>query len=125
MKMIIDILVIGGKALSSNEFIMHVLAGLDDSSESLVTNVLTGLEKDKIIVEELFSMLLSHEIRLEMSKGKAQSKVMHDMSANFTQKRQSYKKASVRNNMASNWGSDNSFNGGDGNSFNGDNNVIC
>lgn len=47
-------------------------------------------------------MLLSHEIRLEMSNGKAQSEVMHDMSANFAQKRQSYNKASTVNNMARN-----------------------
>ena len=56
---------------------MHVLARLDDSYES------TRLEKEKISIEDLFSMLLSHEIRLEMSKGKSQFEVMHDMSANF------------------------------------------
>ena len=69
MKKILVSLAIGGNALSSNEFVMHVLAGLDDSYESLVTNVLTRLEKEKITVEDLFSMLLSHEVRLEMSKG--------------------------------------------------------
>ncbi|KAK9230592.1 hypothetical protein WN944_023564 [Citrus x changshan-huyou] len=112
MKKISDNLAIGGNALSSNEFTMHVLAGLDDSYESLVTNVLTRLEKDKITIEDLFSMLLSHEIRLEMSKGKAQFEVMHDMSANFAQKGQNYNKANAGNNMA-------------GNSFGGDKNVIC
>ena len=60
MKKISDTLAIGGNTLSSNEFIMHILAGLDNSYESLVTNVLTRLEKEKITVEELFSMLLSH-----------------------------------------------------------------
>ncbi|KAK9181029.1 hypothetical protein WN944_024166 [Citrus x changshan-huyou] len=66
-KKISDTLAIGGNTLSSNEFIMHILAGLDDSYESLVTNVLTRLGKENITVEELFSMLLSQEIRLEMS----------------------------------------------------------
>lgn len=68
MKKISDSLAIRGNALSSNESVMHVLAGLDDAYESLVTNVLTRLEKEKITVEDLFSMLLSHEVRLEMSK---------------------------------------------------------
>ena len=80
MKKISDSLAIEGNALSSNEFIMHVLARLDDSYES------TRLEKEKIFVEDLFSMLLSHEIRLEVSKGKPQFEVMHDMCANFAQK---------------------------------------
>lgn len=117
MKKIFDSLAIGGNALSSNEFIMYVLAGLDDSYESLVTNVLTRLEKEKISVEELLSMLLSHEIRLEMSKGKAQFEMMHDMGANFVQKGQNYNKANAGNNMAGN--------GGYANSFGGDKNVIC
>lgn len=47
MKKIYDSLAIGGNALSSNNFIMHILVGLDDSYESLVTNVLTRLEKEK------------------------------------------------------------------------------
>ena len=68
MKKISDNLAIEGNALSSNEFVMNVLTGVDDSYESLVTNVLTGLEKENITVEDLFSMLLSHEVRLEMSK---------------------------------------------------------
>lgn len=59
---------------------------MDDSYESLVTNVLTRLEKEKITVDDLFSMLLSHEVRLEMSKGKTQFEVIHDMSANLAKK---------------------------------------
>lgn len=86
MKKISDNLAIEGNALSSNEFIMHVLAGLDDSYDSLVTNLLTRPEKEKTSINDLFSMLLSHEIRLEMSKGKPQFEVMHDMCANFAQK---------------------------------------
>ena len=34
----------------------------------VVTNVLTRLEKEKISVEDLFSMLLSHEIDLRWVK---------------------------------------------------------
>lgn len=46
MKKIEDSLAIGGNALSTNEFIMRILSGLDDSYESLVTNVPTGIEKN-------------------------------------------------------------------------------
>ncbi|KAL9429685.1 hypothetical protein AB3S75_031495 [Citrus x aurantiifolia] len=70
MKKIADSLAIGGNALSSNELIMYLLTGLDDSYKSLVTNILTILEKEELTVEEVYSMLLSHETRLEMSKGK-------------------------------------------------------
>lgn len=115
MKKFSDTLAIGGNTLSSNEFIMHILAGLDDSYESLITIVLTRLEKENITVEELFSMLLSHEIRLEISKGKTQFDVTHDMSANLAQKGQHYNKPN--NNMLDN--------GGSRNSFGGDKNVIC
>lgn len=115
MKKIFDSLAIAGNALSSNELIMHILAGLDDSYESLVTNILTRLEKEKITAEELLSLLLSHEIRLEISKGKTQFEVMHDLSANFAQKGQNYKS--------------NGGNGGSGTNFGspsgGDKNVIC
>lgn len=79
-------MVIRGNALSSNDFIMYILTGLDDSYKSLVTNVLARLEKEKITPEELLLMLISHEIRLEMSKEKNEFDVMYDMSANFVQK---------------------------------------
>lgn len=43
-------------------------------------------------------MLLSHEVRLEMSKGKTHSDVMHDMSANHVQKGQNYGRPNIGNN---------------------------
>ena len=88
MKKIIDSLAIRGNALSSNELIMHLLTGLDDSYESLVTNILTRLENEDLTVEEIYSMMLSHETRLEMSKGKLQNELMHGMTTNFAQKGQ-------------------------------------
>ena len=51
MKKIADSLAIGGNALSSNELIMHLLIGLDDSYKSLVTNILTRLKKEELNVE--------------------------------------------------------------------------
>ncbi|KAH9770188.1 reverse transcriptase Ty1/copia-type domain-containing protein [Citrus sinensis] len=45
-------LAIGGNPVTSNELIMHLLTGLDDNYESLVTNILTRLEKEKLTVEE-------------------------------------------------------------------------
>lgn len=90
---------------------------MDDSYESLVTNVLTRLEKEKIVVDDLFSMLLSHEVRLEMSKGKTQFKVIHDISANLAKKSQNYSKPNYGNNMPDN--------GNYGSHFGGNKNIIC
>lgn len=60
MKIFSSSLAIKGNLLSSNEFILHILTGLDDSYKSLITNVLKKFEKKKITIVELFSMLLSH-----------------------------------------------------------------
>lgn len=83
IKKFVDNFAIGGNVLSTNEFIVRIMSDLDDSYESLVTNVLTRIEKEIITVEELFSMLLSHEVKLEMSKGKSHNDIMHDMNANY------------------------------------------
>ena len=72
MKNISDALAIGGNALSLNEFMMHILVSMYDAYESLVTNVLTRLENENITVEDMFSVLSSHEIRLKVSNGNAQ-----------------------------------------------------
>lgn len=50
MKKIADSLAIRGNAISSNELIMHLLTGLDDNYEQLVTNILTRLEKEQLTV---------------------------------------------------------------------------
>ena len=52
MKKIADSLAIGGNPITSNELIMHLLTGLDESYESLVTNILARLEKEKLTAEE-------------------------------------------------------------------------
>lgn len=49
---------------------MHLLTRLDDSYESLRTNILNRLEKEQLIVEKVYSIMLSHENKLEMSKEK-------------------------------------------------------
>ena len=64
MKKIVDSLAIGGNPFTSNELIMHLLTGLDDNYESLVINIPTRLEKKKLTVDEVYSMMLSHETRL-------------------------------------------------------------
>lgn len=97
MKKLADSLAVGGNPLSSNKLIMHLLTGLDDSYESLVTNILTRLEKEHITVEEVYSMMLSHETRLEMNKGKSQTEIMHDMSAHFAQKGQNFNNSNYSN----------------------------
>lgn len=117
MKKLADSLAVGGNPLSSNELIMHLLTGLDDSYESLVTNILTRLEKEHSTVEEVYSMMLSHEIRLEMNKGKSQTKIMHDMSAHFAKK--------GRNFNNSNYSNQKNDNTSAGTGFNNNKNIIC
>lgn len=92
MKKIADSLAIGGNPLASTDFIMHLLTGLDENYDSLITNILARLEKDNVTVEEVYSLMLSHESRIEMTKGKMQSEILHDMSANFAQKGKNYNK---------------------------------
>lgn len=48
MKKIADSLAVGGNPLPSNELIMHLLAGLDDSYKLLVTIYSLGLEKSNL-----------------------------------------------------------------------------
>ena len=68
-----------------NDFIQHVLTGLDSSDyESLVTRVLT--RGDKICIDEFYSLLLSHENRVEQRKCKIASDVPHNLTANIVQK---------------------------------------
>lgn len=69
IKRIADILVLTGKPVELNDFIMHVLTRFDSSKyESLVTVVL--VRGEKIILDDLYSLLLSHEIRIEHKKRK-------------------------------------------------------
>ena len=88
MKKIVDSLAIGGNPITSNELIMNLLTGLDDNYESLGTNILTTLEKEKLTVKEVYFMMVSHETRLEMSKRKFHNEPLHDMTAKFAQKGQ-------------------------------------
>ena len=76
---------------------MHLLTRLDANYEYLVTNLLARLEKDNITIEDVYSLMLSHETRLKMNKGKAQSEVLHNMSVNFAKKRLNYNKSSSTN----------------------------
>ena len=92
MKKIADSLAIDGNPLASTDFITHLLTGLDENYDSLITNILARLEKDNVPVEEVYSLMLSHQSRIEMTKGKMQSEILHDMSANFAQKGKNYNK---------------------------------
>ena len=42
--------------------------------------------KDNITVEEVYSLMLSHESRMEMSKEMTQNEILHDISSNFAQR---------------------------------------
>lgn len=109
MKKIADSLAIDGNPLASTDFIMHLLTGLDENYDSLITNILARLEKDNVPVEEVYSLMLSHQSRIEMTKGKMQSEILHDMSANFAQKGQNYNKKGFNGGNVG--GFDNSKNG--------------
>ena len=61
---------------------MHVLTGLDSSDyESLTIAVLA--REGTITLDDLYSLFLNHENRIEQKKGKLASDVMHHMSANI------------------------------------------
>ncbi|KAH9686754.1 Disease resistance protein [Citrus sinensis] len=124
MKKIADSLGIGGNPLASTDFIMHLLTGLDENYESLVTTILARLEKDSLIVEEVYSLMLSHETRVEMSKGKVQNELVHDMLANFSQKGQNYNKFNNASQRGFNGGNFTGMDNGKG-GYNVDKEVIC
>ena len=82
---IADILVLTRKPVELNDFIMHVLTRFDSSKyESLVTVVL--VRGEKITLDDLYSLLLSHEIKIEHEKGNIASDDMHNMTANIIQR---------------------------------------
>ncbi|KAH9647737.1 retrovirus-related pol polyprotein from transposon RE1 [Citrus sinensis] len=85
VKRIADTLALAGKPIELNDLVMHILTGLDSSDyESLVTAMLARGEK--ITLDELYSLLLNHENRVEQKKGKIAGDVMHNMTANIAQK---------------------------------------
>ena len=85
MKRISDSLALAGKPVEVNDFVQHVLTRLDSSDyESLVTIVLA--RGDNISLNEFYSLLLSHENRVEQKRGKIASDVTHNLSANVAQK---------------------------------------
>lgn len=85
MKRLSDSLALAGKPVELSDFVQYVLTGLDSSDyESLVTSVLA--RGDKINLDEFYSLLLSHENRVEQKRGKIASDVTHNLSANMAQK---------------------------------------
>lgn len=82
IKCIADILALVGKHVELSDLVMHVLTGLDSSDyESLVIVVLPRGEK--ITLDELYFLLLSHENRIERKKWKITSDVMHNTTSNI------------------------------------------
>ena len=85
MKRLSNSLALAGKPIELNDFIQHVLTGLDSSDyKCLVTSVLA--RGDNIGLDEFYSLLLSHENRVEQKKGKIASDVTHHLTANIAQK---------------------------------------
>lgn len=127
MKRIANNLALAGKPVELNDFIMHILTGLDSSDyESLVTTVLARGEN--INLDEFYFLLLSHENRIEQNKGKVSSNVFHYLFANVAKKNQNFGKncGGYQKNNGGFFGTRNNFggfdNGGPGNNFRGLNN---
>ncbi|KAL9432309.1 hypothetical protein AB3S75_027351 [Citrus x aurantiifolia] len=63
IKRIADTLALAGKPIELNDFVMHVLTGLDSSDyESLTTVVLA--REGTITLDDPYSLLLNHETRI-------------------------------------------------------------
>ena len=78
MKRLYDSLALARKPVELSDFIQYVLTGLDSFDyESLVTGVLA--RGDKINLDEFYSLLLSHENRVEQMKGKIASDVTYKL----------------------------------------------
>lgn len=114
IKCLANTLALAGKPVELIDLVMHILTGLDSSDyESLATTILARGEK--ITLDELYSLLLNHENRVEQKKGKIASDVMHNMTANVVQK-SSY---SGKNNggFQKNFGNGNNYGGFNGYGF--------
>ncbi|GAY59826.1 hypothetical protein CUMW_197430 [Citrus unshiu] len=120
------------KPVELNDFVMHVLTGLDSSDYESLTTVVLAREWT-ITLDDLYSLLLNHENRIEQKKDKLASDVMHHMSANVAQKGSYSGKNNngFQKNFRGNFGGDNSPNGGynnNGSQFAGGRNfsdVVC
>lgn len=85
MKRLADSLAIAGKPVELNDVIAYILTGLDSQDyESLVTALLA--QGENMSLDDLYALLLSHEMRIEQKKRKVNTDVMHNLSTNFGQK---------------------------------------
>ena len=91
MKHLADSLAIVGKPVEHNDLITYILTGLDSQDyESLVTTLLA--KGENMSLDELYAVLLSHEMRLDQKKGKLSDDVMHNLTTNVAQKNQGFYK---------------------------------
>ena len=91
MKRLADSLAIVGKPVEHNDLITYILTGLDSQDyESLVTTLLA--KGENMSLDELYAVLLSHEMRLDQKKGKLSDDVMHNLTTNVAQKNQGFYK---------------------------------
>ncbi|KAL9411718.1 hypothetical protein AB3S75_045341 [Citrus x aurantiifolia] len=124
MKCLADSLAIAGKPIEHNDPISYILTGLDSQDyESLVTILLA--RSDTLSLDELYSLLLSHEMRIEQKKRKINADVIHNLSTNIAQKNQNLLRGGSGNSgfPRGNGGFGN-FNQG-GNNVNHESNIVC
>lgn len=85
MKKLADALTLAGKPVEHVDLIIYIPTGLESRDyESLVTNLLARGES--MSLNDLYALLLSHEMRIEQKKGRLNSDVMHNVTENFAQK---------------------------------------
>lgn len=104
MKLLADSVAIAGKPTEVNDLITFILTSLDSQDyESLVIALLARGEN--MSLDEIYALLLCHEMRVEQKKGKVSADVMHNLSANIVQKNennQNFARNEFGNNVSQN-----------------------
>lgn len=101
---------IAGKPVEHADLVTYILTGLQSQEyKSLVTSLLDRGES--MSVDDLYALLLSHEMRIEQKKGKISYDIVHNLTTNFAQKNQVMPKG-VSGNQKGNFFNSNTLNSG-------------
>ena len=119
LKTVTDGLALAGSPVSDIDFITHLITGLDHSYYPVVVYVEANMLN--MDLSEAYSMLLTHEARLENNKLSENKEMKSNYAANIAQSGNFQKKGGSFNNSQGNWHSNNSqgnWNQGRGNNWN-------
>ncbi|KAL9425249.1 hypothetical protein AB3S75_032230 [Citrus x aurantiifolia] len=117
LKMITDELAIAGSPISSLDFITHLISGLGQPYYPVVVYIEANLAK--MSINEAYSMLLTHEARLEAHQSSANKEAKLNYAANIAQTGSNNKSGNQfnNNNWNKNAGSNNGGRGGYGRGY--------